>query len=173
MNIPNTLTAVRFLLIPVYLYIYFSSMNNSFIYAMLVFFIAGITDVLDGFIARRFNMVTKWGTLLDPLADKLMLLTVLFSLSYINTIPHWVFFIVFIKETLMIIGGFTLFKKHETVIAAKYYGKAATVLFYIAIGMLIFNKTYGLYILYCAIFLAFFALYNYLMNFLRIKKQVD
>jgi len=173
MNIPNALTLIRFLLIPVYLYIFFSSINNSFVYSMLIFFLAGITDVLDGFIARRFNMITKWGTLLDPLADKLMLLTVLFSLSYTNIIPHWVFFIVFLKEALMIVGGFTLFKKHETVIAAKYYGKAATVLFYVAIGTLIFHKTYGTYLLYCAIFLAFFALYNYLIHYIYIKKQVD
>ncbi|KRQ86447.1 CDP-diacylglycerol--glycerol-3-phosphate 3-phosphatidyltransferase [Caloramator mitchellensis] len=173
MNIPNALTLIRFLLVPFYLYIYFSGFSNSFVYAMLIFFVAGVTDVLDGFIARRFNMITKWGTLLDPLADKIMLLTVLFSLSYTNIIPHWVFFIVFIKEALMIIGGFTLFKKHETVIAAKYYGKAATVLFYLAIGTLIYSKTYGIYLLYCAIFLAFFALYNYLVHYMHIKKQVD
>ncbi|WDU82801.1 CDP-alcohol phosphatidyltransferase family protein [Caloramator sp. Dgby_cultured_2] len=110
MNIPNALTTLRFILIPTYLFVYFSKINNSFLFAMIIFFIAGATDVLDGYIARKYNMVTKWGTLLDPLADKLMLLTVLFSLSYTNIIPHWVFYIVLIKEISMIIGGFTLLK---------------------------------------------------------------
>lgn len=171
MNIPNALTTLRFILIPTYLFVYFSKINNSFLFAMIIFFIAGATDVLDGYIARKYNMVTKWGTLLDPLADKLMILTVLFSLSYTNIIPHWVFYVVLIKEISMIIGGFTLFKKYETVVAAKYYGKAATVLFYVSIGILIFNKMFGLYFLYCAIFLAFFALYNYFIHFIQIKRQ--
>ncbi|SEG01679.1 CDP-diacylglycerol--glycerol-3-phosphate 3-phosphatidyltransferase [Caloramator fervidus] len=170
MNIPNALTTLRFILIPTYLLIYFSNIKNSFSYAILIFFIAGLTDVLDGYIARKYNMITKWGTLLDPLADKFMLLTVLFSLSFSNIIPNWIFYIILIKEVLMIIGGFTLLKKYETVVAAKYYGKAATVLFYISIGILTLNKLFGLYFLYCAIFLAFFALYNYLMHFIHIKK---
>ena len=78
MNIPNALTLFRFILIGVFPYLYFmeGQVNNK-VWAFAVFLLAGVTDVLDGFIARRCNLITKWGKLMDPLADKLMLITVL------------------------------------------------------------------------------------------------
>ena len=108
MNIPNILTAIRFFLIPVFCIVYFSSINNQFMISIIIFLISGITDVLDGYIARKYDMVTKWGTLLDPLADKLMLLTVLFCLSRTHVIPIWIFILILAKEGLMILGGLLL-----------------------------------------------------------------
>jgi cardiolipin synthase len=136
--------------------------------SIIIFLISGITDVLDGHIARKYDMVTKWGTLLDPLADKLMLLTVLFCLSRTRIIPVWIFILILAKEGLMILGGLLLLKK-QTVIAARYYGKAATLFFYLAIGIMVFNKSIGIIIMYFAILLAVFAFFNYLKNYIRIK----
>lgn len=170
MNIPNILTTIRFFLIPIFYIVYFSSIDNHFLIAIIIFLISGITDVLDGYIARKYNMVTKWGTLLDPLADKLMLLTALFCLSSTNIIPIWMFIIVLGKEALMILGGILLLK-NETVLPAKYYGKAATLFFYLSIGVMVFNEKAGTYIIYIALILAFFAFFNYLRNYLLIKKS--
>jgi cardiolipin synthase len=136
--------------------------------SIIIFLISGITDVLDGYIARKYDMVTKWGTLLDPLADKLMLLTVLFCLSRTHVIPIWIFILILTKEGLMILGGLLLLKK-QTVIAARYYGKAATLFFYLSIGVMIFNSSTGTIIMYCAILLAFFAFFNYLKNYISVK----
>lgn len=169
MNIPNMLTTARFFLIPAFYIVYFSSIDNHFIIAIIIFLISGITDVLDGYIARKHNMVTKWGSLLDPLADKLMLLTVLFSLSQTNVIPVWIFIVILAKEVLMILGGILLLKD-ETVISSRYYGKAATFFFYLSIGIMILNKKAGAIIMYAAILMAFFAFFNYLRNYLHLKK---
>lgn len=170
MNIPNILTTARFFLIPAFYIVYFSSVDNHFMISIIIFLISGITDVLDGYIARKYNMVTKWGSLFDPLADKLMLLTVLFSLSKTNVIPIWIFIVMLAKEILMILGGILLLKQ-QTVISAKYYGKAATFFFYLSIGVMIFNKGIGTIIMYVAILMAFFAFFNYLQNYLYIKKS--
>lgn len=170
MNIPNLLTTIRFFLIPVFCFIYFSSVQNHFLIAIIIFLISGITDVLDGYIARKYNMITKWGTLLDPLADKLMTLTVLFCLSVSNIIPIWVFFVVLGKEILMVLGGILLLKK-KTIVPAKYYGKLATFFFYLSVGLMIFNKKVGAYVIYGAILLTLFAFFSYLVNYIKIKKN--
>lgn len=168
MNIPNVLTIIRFFLIPVFCIVYFSPVDNHFIISIVIFLISGITDILDGYIARKYDMVTKWGTLLDPLADKLMLITVLFSLSRTGVIPIWIFSLILAKEGLMILGGILLLKK-QTVVAARYYGKAATLFFYLSIGVMMFNRSIGTIIMYGAILLAFFAFFNYLKSYIHIK----
>lgn len=168
MNIPNILTSIRFFLIPIFYIVYFSSLDNRFIISIIIFLLSGITDVLDGHIARKYHTVTKWGTLLDPLADKLMLLTVLFSLSRTGVIPIWIFILILGKEGLMILGGLLLLKK-QTVIAAKFYGKAATLFFYLAIGIMVFNRSTGTIVMYLAILLTFFAFINYFKNYIRVK----
>ncbi|SKA97039.1 cardiolipin synthase [Caloramator quimbayensis] len=171
MNVPNFLTLIRFLLIPVFCIIYFSNMNYSFFLSMIIFFIAGITDLLDGYIARKYDLVTKIGTVLDPLADKFMTLTVLFCLAYKDIIPHWIVFPFLIKELIMVIGGINLYK-YERVLPANHYGKTATILFYISIFMLIFNKTLGTYLLYLTLVSAVLAFVNYLKHFLNIKSSL-
>jgi cardiolipin synthase len=170
MNIPNVLTTIRFFLIPIFCIVYFSSITNHFIISIIIFLISGITDVLDGYIARKYDMITKWGTLLDPLADKLMLLAVLFCLSSTGIISIWIFVLILAKEGLMILGGILLLKK-QTVVAARYYGKAATLFFYLSIGVMILDRKVGTIIMYAAMLLAFFAFYNYLRTYIRIKKS--
>lgn len=132
--------------------------------------IAGFTDVLDGHIARKFNLVTKYGIVLDPLADKLMLLTVLFCLSVKEITPFWVFIVIAMKDLSMIVSGVFLYKK-DTVIPSNFFGKASTVLFYVAILAEALGSNIGTYLLYVAVLSAFVALINYAIIFFKNKKQ--
>ena len=98
MNIPNMLTLFRLFLIPVFILVFFSNMANSLMAAVGIFLLAGLTDVLDGYIARKYNLITKWGIVMDPLSDKLMLLTVLSCLVITSYAPVWILMVVAAKE---------------------------------------------------------------------------
>ncbi len=173
MNIPNALTLFRFILIGVFPYLYFmeGQVNNK-VWAFAVFLLAGVTDVLDGFIARRCNLITKWGKLMDPLADKLMLITVLVCLFIDKVIPLWAILIIVLKELLMILGAAFLYRQRKVVVQANFYGKLATFLFYVAVTALIFRLPYANYIFGIAILSTIMALFKYTaLNFKRAKKD--
>lgn len=127
--VPNILTVIRFLLIPIIVTLLY---KGKYVDAIIVFSISGITDILDGVIARKFNFISDFGKLMDPLADKLTQLSMLVMLTIKKIIPLWIVIVVFIKEFCMICGASFLYGK-ELVVSSKWYGKAATTLFYIAI----------------------------------------
>lgn len=114
MNLPNLLTISRFLLIPAFLLVVFYRPASSLglLWGMFIFVLAGITDLLDGYIARRYKMITNWGKLMDPLADKSMLMTVLVSLWILELIPLFVVVVVIVKEVLLILGAAFLYKSN-------------------------------------------------------------
>lgn len=161
MNVPNILTLLRLLLVPVFLISFFSNSPHNLQIAVAVFFIAGFTDVLDGYIARKYNLVTKFGAVLDPLADKLMLLSVLFCLSFKSYIPFFVFFIILAKEVSMIIVGIFLYNKN-VVIPSNIFGKLASVLFYVAILFTFSSPIIGRVLIYIAVLSALVAFFNYI-----------
>lgn len=107
--------------------------NENYTFAIILFAFGGITDILDGYIARKYNLITKWGKFFDPLADKLMQITALTLLVMHHYIPIVVLVIVVFKEFLMLVGGILLYRRGKTVIGANWYGKLATVIFYFAI----------------------------------------
>ncbi len=152
-NIPNILTILRFILIPVILYFIFT---GHYLLGFIFFTISGITDILDGAIARKFNLITNFGKLMDPLADKLTQISVLATLVFQKIIPFWILIVVLLKELLMIIGASFLYGK-DVVVYSKWFGKLATVLFYLAIVCSLINKEFALtgiwqnldFILYC------------------------
>ncbi|MBC2398944.1 CDP-diacylglycerol--glycerol-3-phosphate 3-phosphatidyltransferase [Clostridium tetanomorphum] len=168
MNLPNILTLFRMFLIPFFILVFFSNIKNNIFYSIILFLIAGLTDVLDGYIARKKNLVTKWGIVLDPLADKLMLLTVLTCLTINDIIPLWIIIIVSIKELAMIIAGAILYNK-DFIIPSNIFGKMATLMFYISIFILNFNSKYGEYLLDIAVLSALLAFTNYLLFYLKQK----
>lgn len=169
-NIPNILTIIRFILVPL---IYTSVINKHFLTALIIFTISAITDILDGFIARKFNYITDLGKLMDPLADKLTQISLLLALSFLKILPWWIFMIVFIKELVLIISASVLYSKKDVVVYSKWYGKLATTLFYLAIvcSLIInqFNITFAfridLYLYYLAILATIFALIMYSIKF--------
>jgi cardiolipin synthase len=129
-NIPNILTGFRFLMIPLFGYMI---IDGKYLYAAIVFAVAGITDILDGYIARKYKMVTDWGKIADPLADKLLQLTALTLLTIKGMIPFQFILIVAAKECFMGIGTILVYKKKNLVVQANWYGKMATSVFFIAI----------------------------------------
>ncbi|GAB6107164.1 CDP-diacylglycerol--glycerol-3-phosphate 3-phosphatidyltransferase [Fusibacter bizertensis] len=137
-NIPNILTAIRLALVPVFPIVYFSNYESAHYLALIIFIFAGVTDFLDGYIARRYQYITPFGTVFDPLADKLMLLTALISLYSDRIIPFWVLLIMLIKELFMIVAGIYLYmRKAKLIIPSNVFGKLATVVFSLAIALLL------------------------------------
>lgn len=175
MNIPNTLTIIRLLLIPAFIIVFFLHIPFNLQISVTIFLLAGFTDILDGYIARKYNIITKLGIVMDPLADKLMLISVLSCLLAKNFIPSWVLAIMLIKECSMIFIGFFLYKKN-VVIPANVFGKTASFLFYIAIFLIInkvefFNVYIGKIIIYIAVISAVTAFINYVLVYLKQNKK--
>lgn len=140
MNIPNMLTILRIILVPVYLGVFFSNIENRILWAGFVFILAGVSDVLDGYIARRYDLITKLGSVLDPFADKMMTCAVLVSFTWAKLIPSWILFAIGIKEVIMIVGGIVLYLfKGNQVLPSNRYGKIATMSFYMATLSIVFS----------------------------------
>jgi len=170
-NIPNILTIIRFILIP---FIYISVLSKHFLTALIIFTISALTDVLDGYIARKYNYITDIGKLIDPLADKLTQIALLLSLTLLGILPSWwIFGVVLIKELVLVISASVLYSKKDVVVYSKWYGKLATTLFYLAIVVsLIINQfnisipfRIDLYLYYLAILATVFALIMYSIKF--------
>lgn len=137
MNIPNMLTIIRIILVPIFVGTFF--LISKWV-ALVVFIIAGITDALDGFIARKYNMQTELGAVLDPFADKLMLMSVLTVFTVRGYIPMIVLIVVASKELFMIYGGIRFYlSKKKIVIPANKFGKISTILFYLSIILITFD----------------------------------
>ena len=138
--LPNALTLTRFLLIP---FIVFPALQGNYIVAIIILTISGLTDIVDGAIARKFNYVSDFGKLIDPVADKVTQIAILASLVIQNIIPLWILLIVVFKEFIMVSGASFLYGK-ELVVSSRWYGKLSTVLFYVAMvfsmGIRYFSK---------------------------------
>ena len=134
-NVPNILTISRFILIPL---IILALVFDRFLSAFILLTLSGITDILDGFIARKYNLITDFGKLIDPLADKATQLSILITLALKHNssgepiIPLWILFVIALKEFMMVAGASFLYGK-DLVVSSKWYGKLTTVLFYVAI----------------------------------------
>lgn len=151
-KLPNTLSLLRILLIPVFVSVLLwengiigsseaEHRANGYVVAAIIVIISGLTDAADGFIARRFNMMTDLGKVLDPLADKLTQAAVIACLivRYRSIWPlvTAMFALIFVKEIVMLIIGVAFLKKGQDLGGAKWFGKLATVVFYILVIVLI------------------------------------
>ncbi len=128
MTIPNIITTIRFLMVPVYPIVYYSQIPNAKIIALGIFVLAMILDVVDGFIARKYNMITNIGKMLDPAADKCMVITVVSTLVADGKLSELFLYFVLAKELIMIFSGTFIYKKEKIVIPANFFGKLATFL---------------------------------------------
>ena len=137
--VPNALTVLRFLLIPI---IVIACVQGQYILAIAVLSISGLTDILDGTIARKYNYITDFGKLMDPLADKATQISLLTTLFIKGAIPIRILAIVVLKEFCMVSGASFLYGK-ELVVSSKWYGKLATVLFYVAMVISLFLEQIG------------------------------
>ena len=141
MNLPNKLTVLRVILIPFFVVSMMieNGANQIFRYvAAAIFIIASLTDMLDGKIARKYNLVTNFGKFMDPLADKLLVCSALICLIQLGQLPAWMVIIIVSRE--FIISGFRLVAAEQgIVIAASYWGKFKTTFQMIAVVLMILN----------------------------------
>lgn len=106
MNIPNSITLIRIILTP--LFVFFLAKGQGS-WALVVFTVAGLTDALDGFLARAWGQRTVLGSYLDPLADKLLLITCFISLSYYGKIPPWITIIALSRDLFLVLGSLAIY----------------------------------------------------------------
>ena len=141
MNLPNKLTILRVIMIPFFVaaLLYDGGANQNMRYvAAALFIIASLTDMLDGKIARKYNLVTNFGKFMDPLADKLRVCSALICMIELRELPAWMVIIIISRE--FIISGFRLVASDNgVVIAASYWGKFKTTFQMIGVVLLIFN----------------------------------
>ncbi|MPM98657.1 putative CDP-diacylglycerol--glycerol-3-phosphate 3-phosphatidyl-transferase 1 [bioreactor metagenome] len=173
MSIPNIISIFRILLIPLFIYTFVTGTGDGrIIYPIIIFIISGISDVLDGYIARTYHMETKLGAVLDPLADKLMLITALICFAVYDYIPYWIVILVALKELFMTGGGIIAYQR-GIVNRANAWGKMATFLFHISIVMFLVSKTLAFLLLIVSIVISFSALFTYVRLTLEQKKKMD
>ena len=134
LTIPNIISMFRLVLIPFFVVSYFAGVNNEkyMHLAIAIVLLSGLSDVLDGFIARRFNMISDLGKLLDPVADKLTQASVMLSLAIRHPIAIFpMFIILFIKELLTLFVAIHLLSSGTKPISSKWFGKLSTVIIFI------------------------------------------
>lgn len=175
LNLPNALALFRIALAPLMLVflvhrdsIVFSSWDPSWVdyFAGLIFVIASVTDFFDGFIARQWNQMTKLGAILDPLADKMLVLAGFLGLMLIDRASAWAVFLILSRE--FFITGLRVVAVSEGIdVASTMAGKIKTVIQMIAIGFLIMNWPYATALLWLAVALTLYSGYEYIRDYFK------
>ena len=176
MNLPNLLSTLRLVLVPVFCGVFFSGMPHAHRMAGIIFLVASLTDMLDGYLARKLNQITKLGRVLDPLADKLMTAAALVSLLICRMVPLWIVVIFVTKELLMGAGGLVLYGKISDVPASNMLGKAATTIFFVSIvAIMLFDlpRNISTPMLTAATLLTLIAFGTYLSRFLHLYSSAE
>lgn len=141
-------------------------LSGKWIPGLTVFILAGLTDIVDGYIARKFQVISNFGKLADPLADKLLHLTALQILSHRGRLPVYFFWILCIKELAMIIGSLFFLKK-DVVVYSNWVGKAAAAILFSGIVLSFLNIAFSVYTLWAGIAVSLSAAVIYLLKFLK------
>ena len=171
MNLPNKLTIMRVILIPFFVFFllstYFPAYGNYI--AVAIFIVASLTDMLDGKIARKYNLVTNFGKFMDPLADKLLVCSAMICLIELDRLAAWIVIVIIARE--FIISGFRLVASDNgVVIAASYWGKFKTTFQMLMVIVLIldiqmpFFQILGTVLTYVALILTVVSLINYIVK---------
>ncbi len=181
-SIPNILCYIRFLLIPVFLVTYIRATEpKQYFQAAAVVFLSGLTDFLDGFIARRFDMVTELGKIIDPLADKLTQASLIFILVVKF---KWMFLLLIlfvIMQLFLLVAGIVMLKKGTKLNGAKWFGKVSTTVFYATMLVLVAVPTLrvsitNILMMVCGAFLLLsFLMYinEYILMYHSLKKKKE
>lgn len=178
MNLPNKLTIFRVILIPFFVVCLLINPENQTLryVADLIFIVASLTDMLDGKIARKYNLVTNFGKFMDPLADKLLVCSAMICLLSIGQLPAWVVIVIIARE--FIISGFRLIAANNgIVIAASMWGKSKTVSQMFMIIVLVANidhpvmQILGTVLIYVAAALTVISLLDYIVKNKEVLKE--
>jgi CDP-diacylglycerol--glycerol-3-phosphate 3-phosphatidyltransferase len=177
MNLPNKLTMLRVILIPFFVFFMLTDfVPHSNYIAVAIFIVASLTDLADGKIARKYNLVTNFGKFMDPLADKLLVCSALICLVANDLLACWIVLIIISRE--FIISGFRLVAADNgVVIAASYWGKFKTTFQMLMIIVLILNFSgsffhiLGIVLTYVALALTIISLCDYLIKNRAVLKE--
>lgn len=175
-HIPNILSALRIVMVGVFVGLF---VTGQFTAALSVYVLAFFTDVLDGRLARRNGWITNVGRLLDPLADKLMVVAALFCIAYgkQRTVYYVLFGLALVKEALMVFGSLVLLKK-RVVVYADWFGKIATGLFAVGVVLSLVSflaaeaEPLNLYVLMAATVLSYVALGHYSVDYFIDRRKL-
>ncbi len=176
MNLPNKLTILRVAMIPFFvLFMLFPVMGEADKWiALVLFIVASLTDMLDGHIARKYNLITNFGKFMDPLADKLLVCSALICLVELGRIASWIVIVIIARE--FIISGFRLIASDNgVVIAASYWGKFKTTFQMIMICLMIANleplQLFTDIVMWIALILTVVSLMDYLIKNKEVIKE--
>ena len=178
MNLPNKLTVLRVLMVPFFVLFMLTDLGgvaNKWI-ALAIFVVASLTDLLDGKIARKYNLVTNFGKFMDPLADKLLVCSAMICLIQTGQLAAWIVVIIIARE--FIISGFRLIASDNgVVIAASYWGKFKTTFQMLMVIVLILNiqmsffQILGVILTYVALILTVVSLIDYIVKNKDVLKE--
>ncbi len=175
MNLPNILATIRIALAPLMFWLLvdrasplFQGIDPSWLdyFTALIFVLASVTDFFDGFIARSWDQITKLGGILDPLADKLLLLGAFLGLMVIGRANPWAIFIILSRE-FFITGLRVVMAGEGKSVHASFAGKVKTVLQMIAIGFLMMNWPYADLLLWIAVAVTLYSAFDYIKGYLE------
>ena len=174
-NVSNSLSFLRLLLvIPAWIAFNNFDQTSRYIVAGIGIF-AAITDILDGYLARKLNQITEFGKIIDPLADKVLVIFVVFNLFLIGDIPEFYFYIIVARDFLILIGGLIVSKKLGKVLPSDYIGKATVLAISFTLLMILLNvdKQSPAYLIlfYLSILLIFISFINYLIKAVKALTQ--
>ena len=176
MNLPNKLTIARMAMVPLFMIALLMNTPASRIIATVIFALASLTDMLDGQIARKYNMVTNFGKLMDPLADKVLTAAAMICLVELGDLAAWIAVVIIFREYL-ITGLRSVAASENIVVAANIWGKVKTVCQMIALMLLMVKPQVvalcdidlGLWIMYVAVALTIYSGMDYV---LKLNKQI-
>lgn len=167
MNLANKLTIFRMALVPVFMLIMLADFKYSLYAAALIFALASFTDFLDGYIARKYNMITNFGKLMDPLADKVLVSAALITMVETGMLSSWIPVIIISREfTISIIRAIAA--SSGVVIAASKWGKLKTISQIAAIILMLLGVPGGIYVMWLAAILTVYSGYDYI----RLNKSI-
>lgn len=167
MTLPNIITLIRLAIVP--FYTYFLWINELFIAAVL-YGVAAISDILDGYLARRLSQTSNLGKIIDPLADKIIVIVSLIYLGFKAIFPLWGVLILFIKELIMLLVGLFFLVRGVEIISSKIYGKLAMVLISISILMALLGLSFSNVVFLIGLVISLMAGIDYLLYYLKYFK---
>ncbi len=165
--LPNILTIIRLFLIPIFIwaFLYENGLHRDM--AGYIFIISALTDFLDGYLARRFKSETDMGKVLDPLADKLLVISSLVLLVNTRDIPIWILIVLFLRETILIGGSALIIKRKDKIITPSIWGKIATATILIGLSALLLKIDMGRYFLYFGVIVSLISGVDYILKGLK------
>jgi cardiolipin synthase len=168
-HVPNILTILRLIAVPVMALLIISEKWTE---SLIIFIHAELTDILDGYIARKYNFITNFGKLADPFADKAIQLTALLLLAGDERLPYYFFFILLIKEIAMIIGSLFFLRK-KIVVSSNWVGKAAAAVLFAGIVLAFLNIPAAVYFMWAGTVISIAASAIYLICYVKEVKNLS